>query len=194
MFLVFRGSGAMILGMVGLVAVYALFVLGSGAIGFALSKRHAAGPAPAWAKYVGLKDGRWLAVQRALAQLSAGIDGMQRCARGLRRGRAAGVARARRAAARVLPVIVYSLGAQAPLAPLILWPIALTYGGVVAPVPAGGGAIEFAFKATLGGAIPAQIFGAALVWWRFYTFYIFVILGAFAAGGTVLRALRSDGS
>ena len=192
MFLAFRGSGTMILGMVGLVAVYALFVLGSGAIGFALSKRHAVGPAPAWAKYVGLKGGRWLAVQRALAQLSAGIDGMK----SLRAGYAGGALLASLAhvALRlaVLPVIVYSLGAQAPLAPLILWPVALTYGGVVAPVPAGGGAIEFAFRATLGGAIPAQIFGAALVWWRFYTFYIFVLLGALAAGGTVLRALRSD--
>ena len=39
---------------------------------------------------------------------------------------------------------------------------------------------------------PARIFGAALVWWRFYTFYLFILLGALAAGGTVLRALRDD--
>ena len=192
MFTVFHGSGTMILGMVGLVAVYALFVLGSGAIGFALSKRHATGPAPVWAAWVGLTGGRWHAVQRALAQLSAGIDGMKE----IRYGYAGGalLASVAHVALRlaVLPVIVYAFGRGVPLAPLILWPIALTYGGVLAPVPAGGGAIEFAFKATLGGAIPAPVFGAALVWWRFYTFYIFIILGALAAGGTVLRALRSD--
>jgi len=59
-------------------------------------------------------------------------------------------------------------------------------------VPAGGGFIEVAFKETLGKAIPARIFGASLIWWRFYTFYIYIILGAIAAGGTVIRALRTD--
>jgi hypothetical protein len=68
----------------------------------------------------------------------------------------------------------------------------LTYGGVVAPMPGGGGAIEVGFKAALGHAIPANIFGASLIWWRFYTFYIFILIGALAAGGTVLRALRED--
>ena len=192
MFFVFRASGKMIIGMVLLVAAYAAFVLGGGALGYALAKKHATGAAPRWAKWVGLKGTRWLAVQRGLSQLSAGIDGI----RDLRAGYAGGalVASLAHVALRlaVLPVIVYSLGAEAPLAPMILWPIALTYGGVVAPVPAGGGAIEFAFKATLGTAIPAHAFGAALVWWRFYTFYIFVLLGALAAGGTVLRALRAN--
>jgi uncharacterized membrane protein YbhN (UPF0104 family) len=47
-----------------------------------------------------------------------------------------------------------------------------------------------AFRAALGGAIPVQLFGAALVWWRFYTFYIYIVLGAIAAGNTVLRAVR----
>jgi uncharacterized membrane protein YbhN (UPF0104 family) len=194
MFLLFRSSGGMILGMVGLVAVYAVFVLGCGAVGYVLSKRHATGPAPSWAKWLWLTGGRWLAVQRALAQLNTGIAGMKN----VRPGYAGGALLASLAhvALRltVLPLIVYSLGASARLAPLILWPIALTYGGVIAPVPAGGGAIEFAFKATLGAAIPAPIFGAALVWWRFYTFYIFVILGGLAAGGTVMRALRSTGA
>ena len=39
--------------------------------------------------------------------------------------------------------------------------------------------------------IPVALFGASLVWWRFYTFYLYILLGALAAGGTVLRALRS---
>jgi uncharacterized protein (TIRG00374 family) len=92
----------------------------------------------------------------------------------------------------ILPIIVYSFGVHVPAAPLILWPIALMYGSVVVAVPGGGGFIEVAFKETLGHAIPSTIFGASLIWWRFYTFYLYIILGAIAAGGTVLRALRPD--
>ena len=42
----------------------------------------------------------------------------------------------------------------------------------------------------LKGAIPPELMGRALVWWRVYTFYGFVLLGALAAGRTALRALR----
>lgn len=66
---------------------------------------------------------------------------------------------------------------------------ALIYGGVVAPAPGGGGVIEVAFKHALGPHIPASVFGASLVWWRFYTFYLYIILGGLVAGGTVVRAL-----
>jgi hypothetical protein len=74
--------------------------------------------------------------------------------------------------------------------PLVVWPLALQYGGVVAPAPGGGGVIEAAFGAVLQRSIPARIFGASLIWWRFYTFYAYLPLGALAAGRTVLRALR----
>jgi uncharacterized protein (TIRG00374 family) len=90
----------------------------------------------------------------------------------------------------VLPVLVYSFGVTAPLSQLLLWPLALFYGGVVAPVPGGGGFIEVVFKAALSNDIPPAVFGAALIWWRFYSFYLYVILGAIAAGRTVMRALR----
>lgn len=192
MFLVFRGSGAMITGMVGLVAMYATFVLGTGAIGFVLARRNASGPPPVWATRIGLHAGRWRAVQRSLRQLRAGIEGLRHMRFGLALcALGASVLHVMLRLA-ILPLIVYSFGVRVPVAPLILWPIALTYGSVVAPVPAGGGFIEVAFKATLGKYIPASIFGASLIWWRFYTFYLFIILGAIAAGGTVMRALRED--
>ena len=60
-----------------------------------------------------------------------------------------------------------------------------------APAP-GGGFIEVAFRAALGGTIPAAIFAASLIWWRFYTFYLYILLGALAAGRTALRALRGN--
>lgn len=192
MFFVFRSSGPMILGMAGLVALYAGFVLGIGALGFSLSRQHASGPPPKWAGWMRLHAGRWRAVQRSLRQLRDGINGLRDVRYGV--AGAALLASLAHIALRlaVLPVIVYSFHEPAPLAPLILWPVALTYGGVVAPMPGGGGAIEVGFKAALGHAIPANIFGASLIWWRFYTFYIFILIGALAAGGTVLRALRED--
>lgn len=192
MFLAFRGAGDMILGMVGLVAMYATFVLGVGALGFVLARRGTNGPPPAWAQRIGLHAGRWRLVQRSLRQLRSGIEGMKH----MRPGYAllALVVSLAHVALRlaILPIIVYSFGEGAQLAPLILWPIALTYGSVVMPAPAGGGFIEVAFKETLKHAIPARILGASLIWWRFYTFYLYIILGAVAAGGTVMRALRTD--
>jgi uncharacterized membrane protein YbhN (UPF0104 family) len=50
--------------------------------------------------------------------------------------------------------------------------------------------VEVAFRAALGHSIPATLFGAALIWWRFYTFYIYILIGGFVAGNTVLRAIR----
>jgi len=193
MFFAFRGSGDMILGMVGLVAMYATFVLGIGALGFILARRNTNGPPPAWLQRLGMNAGRWRTVRRSLRQLRAGIEGMKH----MRPGYAllALLSSILHVALRlaILPIIVYSFGERAELAPLILWPIALTYGSVVMPAPAGGGFIEVAFKETLGHAIPARILGASLIWWRFYTFYLYIILGALAAGGTVLRALRENG-
>ena len=50
--------------------------------------------------------------------------------------------------------------------------------------------IELGFRHFLGSVIPGFLIGASLVWWRFYSFYILVIMGALAAGRTVMRALR----
>ena len=90
----------------------------------------------------------------------------------------------------MLPALVLTSVAAVPLAPLALWPLGFLYGAAVVPAPGGGGAVEMAFRAALGDAIPIQLFAAALIWWRFYTFYIYILLGALAAGSTVLRAVR----
>jgi hypothetical protein len=192
----FRDAGGALVGLVGLVGGYSAFVLGVGVVGLLLARRNAHGPPPRWARWMGA--GRWRAVQRSLRQLRASVAAVRLARPGLMALSllASIVHVATRVA--VLPGLVYGAGglpdpsAQA-LAPLVLWPIALTYGGVVAPVPGGGGAIEALFAATLAGHIPARIFGASLIWWRVYTFYAYVVLGAFAAGRTALRALRARG-
>ena len=193
LFFMFRNAGSTLIGVIGAVGLYALFVLGTGAIAWILSTRYAVGKPPRWASRFGLRGARWRKVQRALATMRTAMSGIRHMRVGMTV--LALLASMLHIGLRIaiLPAIVYSLGeTQVQLAPLVLWPVALMWGSALAPLPGGGGAIEVAFKAALGHSIPARIFGASLVWWRFYTFYLFILLGALAAGGTVLRALRDD--
>ncbi|MEP6690414.1 MAG: lysylphosphatidylglycerol synthase transmembrane domain-containing protein [Gemmatimonadaceae bacterium] len=188
----FRESGKVIGGLVGLVLAYAGGVLGAGAIAVVLARRNPAGPPPAWARRVGIHERRWRGVQRTVEHVRDSVARMRGAAP--RAALAALGFSTLHVVARllVLPALLLPVDRGIELAPIMLWPLALFYGGVVAPVPAGGGVIEFAFKATLGNVIPRRIFGAALIWWRFYTFYINIAVGALVAGGTVMRALRED--
>ena len=192
---VFRGAGAALGGLVGLVGGYAAFVLGVGAVGLALARNSANGPPPAWAPYIGLHAGRWRVVQRSLRHLRETVAAVRHARLGAMTLALLASVLHIAARAMVLPALVYGARAGLPatkdaLAPLVLWPLALQYGSVVAPAPGGGGFIEAAFAATLKRDIPAPIFGASLIWWRFYTFYAYVLLGGLATGGTVMRALR----
>ena len=185
-------TGPMAGALLGLVGGYALFVFGLGAALVVLAWRNASGPPPGWARRVGLNALRWRRVQRALRQLRTSVAG-------LREARLAPLVVSLAASTMhvllrlaVLPIAVLALDPSVPVARLLLWPLALFYGGVVAPAPGGGGFIEVAFRAALGGTIPTAIFAASLIWWRFYTFYLYILLGALAAGRTVLRALRGN--
>ena len=60
------------------------------------------------------------------------------------------------------------------------------------PAPGGGGAVEFGFQFAYEGAMTPAVLGGALLWWRFYTFYLYVLLGGLSVGGTVLKALRTQ--
>ncbi|AHG89141.1 Lysylphosphatidylglycerol synthetase/glycosyltransferase AglD [Gemmatirosa kalamazoonensis] len=193
--LTFRGMGTALAGLLALVGGYSALVIGVGALGLALSRRNAHGPPPPWAASIGLHAGRWRGVQRSLRQLRGSVDAVRRARLGAMT--AALVMSVLHVVARmcVLPGLVFGAHTDMPLtlaslAPLVVWPLALQYGAGVAPAPGGGGVVEAAFGATLRHAIPGRIFGASLIWWRFYTFYAYLPLGALAAGRTVLRALR----
>jgi uncharacterized protein (TIRG00374 family) len=187
---VFRHAGGVLVGLVSMVGAYAAVIIGIGALALFLSRRNTHGPPPRWARRLRLHAGRWRTLQRALRKLRSTIDSVERVHRGA--AISAFFASFVHVAIRltVLPALVLTSVASAPLAPLALWPLGFLYGAAVVPAPGGGGAVEMAFKAALGNAIPGQLFGAALVWWRFYTFYIYILLGAVAAGNTVLRAVR----
>jgi len=185
-------GGAALGGLLGLVGGYSAFVLAVGAVGVALARRNAAGPPPAWARRLGLNETRWRTVQRSMHHLRVSVEAVRDAHLGLMLVSLAASVVHVALRLTLLPVLVWSLDRSVPLAPLLLWPLALFYGSVVVPTPAGGGVVEVAFKATLGGTIPPAIFATTLIWWRVYSFYAYLVLGAVAAGDTALRALRDD--
>lgn len=187
--ILFRHAGAVVMTLTGIVGTYAVVVIGVGALALFLARRSKSGPPPRWARRLRLHAGRWRTIQRALRKLRATIDSVEHVNR--TPAVCAFLASMVHVAVRlaVLPALVLT-SAAAPLAPLALWPLGFLYGSAVVPAPGGGGAVEVAFRAALGGAIPAALFAAALIWWRFYTFYIYILLGALSAGGTVMRAVR----
>lgn len=188
----FRHAGPVLGALVGVVGGYAAFVLGLGLFAFLLSRNSSKGPPPEWARSLRLHAGRWRVVQKWLRQVRHSVNAM----RDLHPGYAilSFLASVVHVAVRLalLPALVLTSAPTVPLAPLALWPFALLYGVAVVPAPGGGGAVEVAFKAALGDVIPHELFGAALLWWRFYTFYLYIILGALVAGAVVMRALRKE--
>jgi uncharacterized protein (TIRG00374 family) len=188
--ILFRHAGAVVVTLTSLVGGYAAVVLGIGAMALYLSRRTASGPPPRWAERLWLTGRRWKTVQAALLKVRGTVDSVERI--DPRAALAAFTASVVHVGVRltVLPALVLTSAAAVPLAPLALWPLGFLYGAAVVPAPGGGGAVELAFRAALGDAIPARLFAAALIWWRFYTFYIYILLGALAAGSTVLRAVR----
>jgi uncharacterized protein (TIRG00374 family) len=187
---VFRHAGIVLGALVGVVGAYAGFVIGIAVIAVVLSRRHVNDAPPPWAVRLGLGGRRWDVIQRWFAQVRSTVDSVRHI--DMRWASAAYTMSVIHVAMRlcVLPALVLGAGASAPLAPLALWPLGLLYGAAVVPAPGGGGAVELAFRAALAPVIGPSLFAAALLWWRFYTFYIYIVLGAIVAGGTVIRAVR----
>lgn len=187
----FHGSGSVVSLMIAMIGGYAAIVVTLGAVGYVLAHRGADGPPPAWAASLGLSGKRWQVVQRALRSLRSGIAALKRAR--LLPMAGAFVASMVHVSLRlaVLPIVALAMDPSLSIAKLILWPLVFLYGGAVAPAPGGGGAVEFGFKFAFSGVMSPSVLGGALVWWRFYSFYLYVVLGALAAGSTVLRALRT---
>jgi uncharacterized protein (TIRG00374 family) len=189
---VFRGAGAVVGGVLAVAGSYVALVVAVGGIAFMLARRNSRGPVPGWARLLWFNAGRWRAVQRGLRQLRSGIAGLSR-AEPIHMIAACVVSLAHVALRlAILPLILFSFGVRVPLAPTVLWPMALIFGGNGVPAPGGGGLVEVGFKAALGGLIPPKYFAATLIWWRFYTFYALILIGAFATGGTVMRVIETD--
>ena len=186
----FHASGRARLAMAGVIGMYALFVMGVSVIGVLMARR-ATSDEPAWARRFRLHGKRWDRIQKWLGRVRSTVEAFKSMRLGW--GALSLLASIVHMAVRftVLPAIIYSsTTAPVPLAPLVVWPLGIIYGAGIVPAPGGGGAVELTFRAALGGAIPPALFAAALVWWRFYTFYIYIIVGGLVAGNTALRAVR----
>jgi uncharacterized protein (TIRG00374 family) len=188
--IIFRHAGLVLGALVGVVGGYAALVIGVGVLAVVLSRRHVNDAPPRWALRLRLHGKRWDKVQRWFAQVRATIAMMHDV--DLRWAFASYVMSVIHVAMKlcVLPALVLGAGARAPLAPLALWPLGLLYGTALVPAPGGGGAVELAFRAALAPVIGANLFAAALLWWRFYTFYIYIVLGGLVAGRVVIRAIK----
>jgi glycosyltransferase 2 family protein len=188
--ILFHDAGVVLGALIGVVGGYAAFVIGVAAVALMLSRRNIGDEPPNWARRLRLSGDRWLLVQRWFANVRTTVEHV----RGVdtRWAVASYFASVVHVGVRlvVLPALVLTAAPNTPLAPLTLWPLGFLYGVAIVPAPGGGGAVEIAFRAALGGVIPAHIFPASLLWWRFYTFYSYMLLGALAAGRTAMRAVR----
>ncbi len=192
--LAFLPASGALKGVAAMVGGYATVVLGLGFGAWLVSRRRAAGPPPAWARAIGIGAGFWRRIQVSLRHLRESVEALQHARPSMMAGSLACSVLHISGRLMILPIIIASLGAEVNLTSLILWPLVLLYGGALIPAPAGGGAMEFGFSAIMSDVLPPDVFGAALIWWRFYSYYVYVLLGAFAAGRTVMRALNQRGA
>lgn len=187
---VFRHAGVVLGALVGVLGGYTVFVIGIGFLGVVLARRRLGDTPPGWAQRVGLHGGRWRLVHGWLARMRTAVDNVKTV--DWRWAVGAFFMSFIHVATRLflLPALVLTSMPHVPFAPLALWPLGLLYGASVVPAPGGGGAVELGFRAALGHVIPGGLFVGALIWWRFYTFYIYIVLGALAAGRTALKAVE----
>ena len=189
--IVFRGAGAAVVTLVGLVGTYAAVILGIGALALFLSRRNTHGPPPPWARRLRLHAGRWRTMQRALRKLRATIESVEKVNPSRRGGRLPRVGRARghpalRAAGARVDERRHPCRSRRSRSGHSAFSTAPRWSRH----PAAAAPSRWPSAPRSATRFPPTLFAAALLWWRFYTFYIYILLGALAAGQTVLRAVR----
>ena len=140
--MVFAGRGTSVGGLIGVVGGYSTGVLAAGGVALLLARRNAHGPPPGWARRLRMNAGRWRAIQRTLRQLRTSVTMLRHARVGVML--LALTASVMHVCGKVatLPILVF-LGDRTfhldmnTLAPLVLWPLALFYGGAVVPAPGG---------------------------------------------------------
>lgn len=88
-----------------------------------------------------------------------------------------GLFASRMALVAILPVIMYGLGWNGPLLPLLATAVGALALGIVSPTPGGSGAVEAALAALLATQTDAPTAAAAALLWRGTTYYAEVLAG-----------------
>lgn len=190
--LMLPASGALA-GVAAMVGGYGTLVLGVGFFAYVVSRRRSAVPLPRWARSIGVQPGLWRKLEVGLGHLRDSVEAVRHARLPLMAASLACSVAHIGGRLAILPIIIAAYDAQADLTALVLWPLVLLYGGALVPAPAGGGAMEFGFSAVMDDFLPPHLLAASMIWWRFYSYYVYVLLGAFAAGRTVMRALGQKG-
>lgn len=94
------------------------------------------------------------------------------------------------ARASILPIVLADNLNWSNAGAVITWPLAIQYGGVIVPVPSGGGTLEAALALALRDWFDANILMPGLIWWRIYTFYLGAIAGLLTIA--VLNVRKKD--
>lgn len=85
----------------------------------------------------------------------------------------------------MLPVLARGLGVAADPVSLISSQFVLTLALPFIPVPGASGALELAMAGMYQGVMPTAVLGLFILSWRFFTYYLLLILGAISALGTL---------
>jgi uncharacterized protein (TIRG00374 family) len=186
--LILPASGAL-KGVAAMVGGYGTLILGLGVAAYVLSRRRVDGPPPRWALAIGVRPWLWQRILVGLRHLRESVDALRHARISIMAGSLACSVAHICGRLMILPNIIWAYGVEVDHTALVLWPMVLLYGGALIPAPAGGGAMEFGFSAVMDDILPPELLAASMIWWRFYSYYIYVLLGAFAAGRTVMRAL-----
>ncbi len=78
----------------------------------------------------------------------------------------------------ILPAVLYLFGHSLNWALLTLFQIGLFLFGQAVVLPGGGGGIELAFTTILSKELPLEVVYPALALWRFYSYYLILLVGA----------------
>lgn len=93
----------------------------------------------------------------------------------------------------MLPVLARGLGARTDSLSLISSQFVLTLALPYIPVPGASGALELAMAGMYRGIVPRAVLGLLILSWRFYTYYLILILGAVCALGALWGRKRISG-
>mgnify|MGYP001056121605 CR=1 FL=1 len=79
----------------------------------------------------------------------------------------------------IAPSLLYGLGIQVPVMKAVILQLVLTYLLVFVPTPGASGVAELGGFSLFSLICPKELLGIYVLLWRFFTFYISVILGSF---------------